>query len=66
MPDYEDLILERQEEIELWEDDPSTWEVYYGRDNKTTGEGDPELSPQNEPKNRTSCGTARLRSGQSA
>ena len=31
MPDYEDLILARQEEIELWEDDPSTWEVYYGR-----------------------------------
>ena len=31
MPDYEDLILARQEEIKLWEDDPSTWEVYYGR-----------------------------------
>lgn len=33
MPDYEDLILARQEELELWEDDPSTWEVYYGKYN---------------------------------
>lgn len=46
MPDYEDLILERQEELELWEDDPSTWEVYHGKyntgtkkENKAAGKG---------------------------
>lgn len=39
MPDYEDLILERQEELELWEDDPSTWEVYYGKYNTATETG---------------------------
>ena len=39
MPDYEDLILARQEELELWEDDPSSWEVYYGKYNATAEGG---------------------------
>lgn len=30
MPDYEDLILQRQEELEVWEDDPDGFIVYLG------------------------------------
>lgn len=41
MPDYEDLILQRQEEIEIYEDDPDSWEVLYGH-NKRTDQRDPE------------------------
>lgn len=30
MPDYEDLILQRQEYIEIWEDEPEIDPKYYG------------------------------------
>lgn len=46
MPDYEDLILERQEELELWEDDLSTWEVYYGKYNTTAETGHKDTCSQ--------------------
>lgn len=38
MIDYEDLILARQEEMEIYEDDPDGWEAYYyGKHNTTAG-----------------------------
>lgn len=30
MPDYEDMILQRQELIEIWEDEPDIDPKYYG------------------------------------
>lgn len=35
MPDYEDLILQRQEEMEIYEDDYDSWRLMYGKDDKT-------------------------------
>lgn len=48
MIDYEDLILARQEEIEVWEDDPDAWEVYYGTNNSAAGSRDKKTYQESE------------------
>ena len=43
MPDYEDLILQRQEEIEVYEDDYDSWRLIYGKEEKSgSSRRDPE------------------------
>jgi len=42
MIDYEDLILQRQEEQEIFEDDPDMWDMLFGADDHWLDNMDPE------------------------